>query len=145
MATRPGARLSTRRTVRGSTVAALFVLGLAQLCALLHAFVVPHSVCPEHGEAVHVSARELAGRGSAAVVGGPRLVAARPGAEVEASPVEHEHCSVSRHRTEQVALQRGRGMVVAQQRAASDLAPLPLLRPGPVPLYRVAPKSSPPA
>jgi hypothetical protein len=115
---------------------------LALPAQLAHFLLVRHVVCAEHGELVH------AGPGAerpAARVGAERRT---PGVALRAAAVghEHEHCAFASAARDGLAVGRQRAIVAA---AALPVAALSSARPllqGPrVVLFRLAPKTSPPA
>ena len=133
-----------RRRARGLTLAVLLVA--AQGSAWLHAAVVSHITCLEHGEAIH-AAPARAGHGDA----GQAIASDQNQAVVdrlsggEAALAAHEHCGAG-------ALLSWRGAALfAPAGAAAPLAPSADHLPIVVPrfgtanvLYLLAPKTSPP-
>jgi len=122
-----------------AALAALFAVG--QLAGFLHLVTVRHQRCAEHGEVVDVQARRspsVAARDDQRA----RLDAAEPGDRDH----RHEHCALAPQRRDEAAL-------LPQQAPLAQ--PPPCLAQSPVPvetppalghaLYRLAPKTSPPA
>jgi hypothetical protein len=136
--------------------AALTVLAflLGNLGSLIHEATTTHTRCPEHGELVHgetpaaddhgglaLDVAEPAGDGTARPSGDAARIRALP----QAGSHEHEHCYVTCPT---------RGRIDPAARAPSEHAPLaeraPLALAADLgsagrPLYRTAPKTSPPA
>jgi hypothetical protein len=122
---------------------ALLFLG-GQFLGTAHLLLVPHAVCPEHGELIHIDDAAVSGlRGAARH---ETLASAyRSAAEPTAVDV-HDHCLVSALRREQSALRKARGTLVpvwVSLPIAYVEHAVALPKPGAVLLF--APKSSPPA
>ena len=127
--------------MRGTLLAALLVA--SQACAWLHAAVVSHITCLEHGESIH--ARALVSLDARPPARAP-AAAASPVLRADASVREgHEHCGSD-------ALLRWRGVALA---APVTIAQLPAVAPSRpfdssrgrmagAAVYLVAPKTSPP-
>jgi hypothetical protein len=122
---------------------------LGQAGAFAHLALVGHATCPEHDDAlVHASgaASPNAKQTPAApadLAPGRRLIAPPPGT---GDGHDDDHCLMAAFRRSDLAgPDGGAGRALP---AAADLAPppaqAPAHRPGPVPLLRLAPKSSPP-
>ena len=129
---------------RASLRATSTLLLAAQLLALGHLLIVNHTICPEHGEAIHAG---LPSKAQALpmtyehATGDPALVAGAPPAE-EA----HDHCLARANTRERFALL-----------PVLDATPGPLLAGTPLPsraavavmpslaVLRLAPKTSPPS
>ena len=134
-----------RRRARGLTLAVL--LAAAQGSAWLHAAVVSHITCLEHGEAIHSKlARAADGNGGQAIsVADPNQPIVNRLSGGEAALVAHEHCGAD-------ALLSWRGAALfAPAGAAAPVASLADDLPVVVPhsgtasvLYLLAPKTSPP-
>jgi hypothetical protein len=140
-----GTRLAAAVTV--------FAFLLGNLGSLIHQATTTHTRCPEHGELIHgeeAAAADHAGQALELQLADDRL--ARPSgdtARVRALPLaanhEHEHCLVTaptRERADPAAQAPG-DLAPACERSALALAD----NPGSAgrPLYRTAPKTSPPA
>lgn len=126
---------------------ALLCLG-TQLSSTLHALVVPHEVCAEHGELVH-GERGQSGHAPAhaPVAAAPTQVA---GATVQASDSEtashaHDHCTSACQRRDALHVRAPRSLLplTASSKLAVKLA-LPA-RAATSALFSLAPKTSPPA
>jgi hypothetical protein len=126
------------RRVRGVLLAAVLVV--SQASAWFHAVAISHVACLEHGEAIH-------GR----VLPAEEAIAARAGDQTTARPdlagaAGHDHCA-------NAALLRWRDVALTAPVALSGLAPVArssafAAAPGVAPaaaVYRLAPKTSPPA
>jgi hypothetical protein len=124
------------RSVKAGTRLAVVVALLGQLAALAHGALVEHVTCGADGELVHVRAD--------ATPPAPARDAARGAASGEGDP--HDHCLLDEdgealcptsHASpgEPVSPSRARHPIARRVRAAS----------APAPLYRLAPKNSPPA
>lgn len=124
-----------RRRLLPALALATFVAG--QLASVAHAALVRHAVCADHGEAVHVSSAE------AAEVPAHRDDTDAVSGSEPAPADDHEHCSVA---CERRALARP-GSRASIAGHGGD-APRPLRDaqvPPAIAIYRLAPKSSPPA
>jgi hypothetical protein len=125
----------SRRTAAGAIALALL---LAQATGFLHLALAPHSTCPEHGELVEQSAPPSPGASALAPAGaavrGERLARLHG----------HHHCLASLGDADAVVTQSSLqlpALVEEQRSAASNVI---VAARGP-PLYRLAPKNSPPA
>ncbi len=140
------ARLAPARpcpAARLSAVALVLVFALGQLGSFAHLALVRHGRCAEHGELidVHAGAR-----------GEPPLAVVPPGEGACCGPAalagadHHDHCAAATQRREQ-------GAAVGPQDGLSLLRPVALRPPhawqardwGAGAVYRLAPKTSPPA
>lgn len=135
-------RLRYRPRLRARTLAIAGLCLIAQALALAHLFVVRHARCAEHGEVIHVAAAADASASGARQAPGSASAAPAPGEPGD--PDGHDHCQwLSELRDH------------ARRAPQIDLVPPPLdleraaLPPAPPdrarPLYRLAPKISPPA
>jgi hypothetical protein len=119
---------------------ALFSVG-GQLAGAVHLLLVPHVVCPEHGELIH-----LDGDGESEHPAPLDLAASayRRGSETTAADA-HDHCMVSAIRGAEPTLREPCGTLVAACISAplASGVPAPALHQA-VPLLLLAPKSSPP-
>lgn len=119
-------------------LAACFALW-AQLFGLAHQLLVPHTRCAEHGETVHASELHADPTRAAVIVGAPDVVMS---SSDDDGGHEHDHCQALTERTEL------RAQSTTVTIAASPLRVEPVLASvvdgGARPLYRLAPKSSPP-
>jgi hypothetical protein len=134
-----------RRRARGLTLAVL--LAAAQGSAWLHAAVVSHITCLEHGEAIHAAhARAADGdAGQAILVAGRNQQGVTRLSGSEAAVVAHEHCGAGALLSWRgAALVAPAGAAAPLASAADDLSVVvPGLRTASV-LYLLAPKTSPP-
>jgi hypothetical protein len=120
-----------------TTTAIAAALLLAQLAAFLHHSTERHEVC-EHGDLVHVPG-DLETDEFPASTDGPAAFSA-------GRPADHGHCELSPF--DRRELDRAPAPVLAgfgSPRAAGRLAPRPADFAPRVPLFRTAPKQSPPA
>jgi hypothetical protein len=126
-----------------SIASALAVLAvLSQLTALAHLIAVPHVTCPEHGELVHEEepvARASAPEGKSSEQLAHSLIAATPFED------QHEHCVSAGVTKDSTVIPRPLPQripvpapLLALSVITSELEPS-------VPIYRLAPKNSPPA
>jgi hypothetical protein len=126
---------SATRVLTWGLVAACLV---GQLSAFIHLGLVRHAVCAEHGASTHAT-EAIA----------PVSREAAPGSGVQRRAPEagpgHGHCMVAAHQRER-ALSPGDTSVVPSLQAAGRRARAERSHPdAPIPLLRLAPKSSPPA
>lgn len=141
-------QLIRRQILLGTAVVCL----LGQATAFAHLALVRHATCPEHEDAlVHASATAGnvgnvewtdAAKAPADLTPGRRVVAPPPGT---GDGHEDDHCLMAAFRRSDLAApDRDAGHALP----AADLPPPPAqalaVRPGQVPLLRLAPKSSPP-
>jgi len=119
---------------------ALFSVG-GQLAGAVHLLLVPHVVCPEHGELIH-----LDGDGEGDHPAPLELAASSYGRGPETTAADaHDHCMVSATRGAEPTLREPCGTRVPaciSEPLASGVAAPPLHQA--VPLLLLAPKSSPP-
>jgi hypothetical protein len=126
---------------RGALGALAALLALLQLAGLAHLALLPHELCPEHGELVHAHAHAHAHRRGRAQAAGQNALSA---ADASLRGLEDTHCSV-------FLLQRARApgsaptvssllQLATGPAVAWDCGPAPR----PVPILLFAPKSSPP-
>jgi hypothetical protein len=129
-------RGSLERSVKAGTRLAVVVALLGQLAALAHGALVEHVTCGADGELVHVRAEPASPA--------PARDAAREASSGEGDP--HDHCLLDEEGEalcpnsyaspgEPVSPSRSRHPVARRVRVTSE----------PTPLYRLAPKNSPPA
>lgn len=119
-------------------VALLCAIG--QLAAASHLVLVRHAACPEHGDLLHGGAVH-GQRHSGADQGSPAFRAGAVGDGDE----EHDHCSLACDRRK-LAIAAMTGCVLAAQLSGAQACPVRFARGKPgVPLFRLAPKQSPPA
>ena len=125
-----------RRTCLLLAVAGLFL----QSSQGGHMLLVEHTRCAEHGDLVHGEAHEHGVAGQVSVKG--RAFESGPESSVEAA---HEHCSHASERRDAVADVSESDLVElrALTHATENTALLALSER--IPLYRTAPKNSPPA
>jgi hypothetical protein len=112
-----------------------------------HAATVRHIACPRDGELTDVDdaatpapARELASPGQGRFIVASKTPGGRPGEDFK-----HEHCAIAQQshvRFRQAAPVRISSRVVEERLAAPSAPERPRLRSAP--LYRLAPKASPP-
>jgi hypothetical protein len=135
-------RLIRRQVLLGTAIVCL----LGQATAFAHLALVRHATCPEHEDAL-VHASVAAGSADAAKAPaeptpGRRVVAPPPGT---ADGHEDDHCLMAAFRRSDLAAP---DREADQALPAADLPPPPAhamaVRPGQVPLLRLAPKNSPP-
>jgi hypothetical protein len=141
----------TRRILAGSvhgylTAATAFVALLAQLSSIADLALFRHVVCPEHGELVHLEEEAAPSPGLAATPSnrGQVDVSIQAKAQWQADG-RHDHCSLAAHRREIATGARTKIPVseVAQSLAVARIAEH-APRSSPVPIFRLAPKNSPP-
>jgi hypothetical protein len=129
-----------RRRAR-ALLALLALLSVLAPAELLHFVLVQHVVCAEHGELVHES-----GVAHAAPAEGGGASGQGPGLHADAVAHDHEHCGVAAASREALALPPA--PAVAAISAATSDALLSASRSavsGSEALFRLAPKTSPPA
>jgi hypothetical protein len=128
------------------TAATALIALLAQLSSVADLALFRHVVCPEHGELVHVEEEVAFASGLTALPFDREQVDVSIQAKALGQPDDrHDHCSLAAHRrgiateprTKIPASELGSRLAVA--RLVQD-AP----RPSPVPIFRLAPKNSPP-
>lgn len=116
-------------------LAAAALLG-GDLAARSHAIVVAHAICAEHGEPIHLASDANASSGPAdvdAVSAGDRTISATD---------DHEHCAVAGG-TRRVGPPAFAALVMTL-RGIAPLAGTGIVLDPAVPLFRLAPKNSPP-
>jgi hypothetical protein len=137
-----GRAIASARRVRGLLLA--LVLGVSQATAWLHAAVISHGTCLEHGEAIHAGV-ETAAPDAGPVAAAEASDADRAAAEVTLAAA-HDHCASS-------ALLRWRDIALAAPAVTAALPPVVRHGVPAVPshraaaraaVYLVAPKTSPP-
>jgi hypothetical protein len=127
-------RLRRRSSAIGWLAALALLAG--QLSSVVHLLVVQHQRCPQHGELVH------------AAEGTPLASSPRVGDGAALGPAEspeghgHDHCLYLIHRPEVMA-PPGAGALVTVLADAPFLDKI-VARPASFPLFRLAPKTSPP-
>ena len=141
---------ATSRTRSGSQRASLllaFGFVASQLLGAAHLSLVPHLICPEHGELIHVREAEI-GTGVAArqTVDGEQFRGKSfRGTPGSAALDAHDHCLLSILRSGQLVLPKARGALVAPGTGISPFivreAPA---RPSGIAIVLFAPKNSPP-
>jgi hypothetical protein len=117
---------------------ALVLVG-AQGATLAHFAIVRHAYCSDHGELIHPDAAphtHAASHGSRA----PGLYAS----DEEGRGHEHDHCILRGHRREVALSAPAATTLIAAERHASVPAAVAAI-PRASPLFRLAPKQSPPA
>jgi len=130
------------RSLRAAALGALLTLGGAQFGSIVHAVVAAHATCAEHGELIEAEAADApaapaTGEGS----GKESFQAGDTGAAHG-----HDHCRLALSAQPRATWQQA-GRAVAQPAEVEPSAVLPPGQPLParVAVWRVAPKSSPPA
>jgi hypothetical protein len=135
-------RCAQRRYLAGAFVA-LAVVG--QFATLAHLALVPHEVCPEHGEFIHTDANGngFAQHFSQNLANSAALLQA---SESPSAAHGHEHCDVAAHRRESLVVRAYTSVVIWQSAQAITFA-LPDSQPRFVArgVIAYAPKASPPA
>lgn len=124
------------------SLAAIAVLLLAaHTAALLHEVTTVHAVCAEHGE--YLEGSEHAASQEAAA--DPESSSYLPGAAAAEDGAHHEHCPVAAFRS--AASVRGAAVELLPVAVPAPAKPLAHAEPRApaIAVYRVAPKSSPPA
>jgi hypothetical protein len=115
----------------------------AQLVALGHLLVVRHTICPEHGEAIHSespSEAQTLGSSHEATAADPTLGAGAPTAEHT-----HDHCLALANTRERFAPLPAPDVMPGPLLVAATLPSLAIIGGAPaVALLRLAPKNSPP-
>jgi hypothetical protein len=127
---------------RGLTIAVAVLLFCGQLSSWVHLALVPHAICAEHGELIHVVQAPAFDGTPAPKAGESSLVASAP-VEVEHA---HDHCQFGPHHRAP-AMTAPRAPVVAENRVVPPRPPIlgasaPAVRA--ISLYLLAPKTSPP-
>ncbi len=126
---------------RAALALALFAVG-GQLFSVAHLLLVPHTVCAEHGELIHV---EGVGSSAPSHEQDPTHSVYRPASGVDSADV-HDHCLASATRREKVTLPAVQSASVpAYGLAASHVRQEALAPPRALGILAFAPKSSPPA
>src|ERR1700687_2966371 len=140
----------TRRILAGSvhgylTAATAFVSLLAQLSSIADLALFRHVVCPEHGELVHLEEEAAPAPGLAATPSNRGQVDVSIHAKAQWQAGKHDHCSLAAHRREIATGSRAQIPVpeVAPSFAVARIAEH-APRSSPVPIFRLAPKNSPP-
>jgi hypothetical protein len=117
----------------------------SQSSSFAHFLLVEHAVCPEHGDWIH--ADELA-----AHTANSSEAAQHEGTSTGWTTLpledshEHEHCAVSSERRHQLVVQANSAVLSPPPRFVQAAVGPPRTRVvRPVPLFRLAPKNSPPA
>jgi len=127
-------RRATLLKAFGASAAAL--LAAAPLASALHVVAVPHEVCADHGELVH---------GDHVSTSSAPDETASLGTETQADSHEHDHCLLG---TPAAGASLRPSRVVAASTVAVTDGGFSLRRSAPIAseaLYRIAPKTSPPA
>ncbi len=125
-----------------AVLAASFVL-VAQASGLGHLLLVQHSVCPQHGELIHVGEATTHPATVAAVAPSDDDVAGLTTDEGDAAD-SHERCTLLAERRERLLLRApSSGLAVLALLSQRHAPPAELSHAPQVPLLRVAPKSSP--
>ncbi|HEY3354467.1 MAG TPA: hypothetical protein VGQ83_14545 [Polyangia bacterium] len=109
-----------------------------QLLSLAHAVLVPHAVCEEHGEPVHLVVGRAAAPRAAAAAWAPARAAGRPDAHGE------EHCAITAHGLAGTAAAAAAAHVRPAPPRQATAAATAVAPPGCAPLLALAPKTSPP-
>ena len=127
---------SVERSVKAGTRLAVVVALLGQLAALAHAALVEHVTCGTDGELIHVHVEASA----------PVLARDAVREAVDAEGDSHDHCLLDEDGealcpTSHVAS----GDPVSPSRARHAVRRCARVAAAPAPLYRLAPKNSPPA
>jgi hypothetical protein len=127
---------SVERSVKAGTRLAVVAALVGQLAALAHAALVEHVTCGADGELIHVRAE--------AAPPAPARDAARAGADAEGD--SHDHCLLDED-GEALCPEAhvASGDPVSPSRARHAAQPHARVAAAPAPLYRLAPKNSPPA
>jgi len=126
----------SRPSLARTAALAALVFVATSLLSSAHEAAVQHVVCAAHGELSHVSL---------AAVGGPvRDAAVRPGGS--AALDEHDHCVLASAMRESKAAPRAPAIAAAPIATPAPRGPaIAVAAPRTTPLYRSAPKTSPPA
>jgi len=139
------ARVVDSRPVRRARMRATSTLLLAaQLLTLGHLLVVRHTICPEHGEAIHSASSSQV----QAMRPGHQSAAADPALDSGATPAEHahDHCLARANTRERFALLPVPELVPGPLLAAATPPSPSVVGAAPaLALLRVAPKNSPPS
>ena len=139
------ARVADSRPVRCARMRATSTLLLAaQLVTLGHLLIVRHTICPEHGEAIHAGLPSQA----QAMPPGHQDAAADSVLDCGAAPAEHahDHCLARANTRERFALLPALDSLPGALLAAATLPSLAIVGVAPaVALLRFAPKNSPPS
>jgi hypothetical protein len=130
-----------RGPLRGLTFVVAWVCLAAQAMGIVHLAVVRHATCPEHGEITHAAEPPVSpAEATPAFDTAPGLKAVT----LDATADSHDHCLACAVRKEAAAYR-----VLRPLPAVAELAPsLPVTGEAPGgarTLYRLAPKTSPPA
>jgi len=130
----------------------LLVAGLLYLLSLVigqaHVAIEMHTVCVEHGELVEVSGGDaLASCGSAAAPAGDRDAAFARASDAGEPEHGHDHCPIAWITRERPDVASAAAILPVDDAAAlvAFVPPSTLHAPSDIPLYRLAPKHSPPA
>jgi hypothetical protein len=132
---------SRRDVTHGRWLPALLAVALvgAQGAALAHFAIVRHAYCPEHGELIHPDAERHAPAASHA-----SKLPGLSASDEEGRGHEHEHCILRGHRREASLSAPAATALITAERHAPVLAAV-AAAPAASPLFRLAPKQSPPA
>ena len=120
----------------------------AQILSLSHEGLVRHVVCAEHGEVVHADRVDSpAGTSSKALERAATERSAAVRGELGANEAHgHEHCLIAAHRRERTVLSMSGAFTNVSGPERETAAARPeVLRPAAIAIYRVAPKTPPPA
>ena len=125
---------------RSLTFAVTWFCLAAQTLGVAHLAVVRHVTCLEHGELTHSGQTSVPTKDATPA---PRSLAAPQRADLSAAADNHEHCLVCATRKEFVAERAAQSLALPQRVSSPPVAPP---EPGSSqPLFRLAPKTSPPA
>jgi hypothetical protein len=131
-----------RAAARLFASATAFLLVVGQLGSYAHLVSVRHEVCAEHGELVDVHGGAVATASTEAAGPDARLASssrAEPGHQ-------HEHCALAPHRRESAVDSPYHHAIGQAPPAAASLSSIARLAPlASQSIYRLAPKTSPPA
>jgi hypothetical protein len=135
--------MSSPRRAAASAIA--LVLLAAQATGLLHLVVVRHEVCPLHGDVVEHGAAQDPNDGVAAVAVRPAPTPVVGRASHHARAHGHDHCLTAFANDDLVSPQPTQIAFALVEREAARPRAVAVAAPRGPPLFRLAPKNSPPA
>jgi hypothetical protein len=134
----------SRQLLHRAALALALVAAGGQLFSLSHLLLVPHTVCREHGELIHLDAAP--GSIRHAPYDAEDSSRSYRSADAPGSLDRHDHCLISAIRKDTLALHQAPGVRLPLRAAESFItSPHDIALPRAVATLHLAPKSSPPA
>jgi hypothetical protein len=133
----------SRRILHRAALALALLAAGGQFFNISHLLMVPHAICAEHGELVHVDTGPRSTRHDAHAARDSASSAYRPGAIGSTDP--HDHCLISVFRKQTLAIHPA-GSVLLPPRISPAVVSFEnvIAPPRTVAILHLAPKSSPP-